>query len=64
MMRYYEVEGAVMREDADEKKPMELYVGGGKWKKYTGDEFRVYRQSNEMSLEEVKPYMDVERAKA
>jgi hypothetical protein len=42
---------------------MELYVGNDKWKPYAGDVFRVYRQSNELSLEEVKPYMDVERPK-
>lgn len=60
-MNYYEVEGAVMRED--DGKPMELYHGNGKWVPYTGDAFRVYRQSNELTLDEVKPYMDVERPK-
>jgi hypothetical protein len=56
---YYEVEGAVFRER--DRLPMELFgQKDGVWKPYTGDPFRVYRLSNEMTLEEVRPYMDVE----
>jgi hypothetical protein len=55
--KYYEVEGAVLRESPP--KPMELYIGNGKWREYTGDIWRVYRQSNALTLDEVKPYMDV-----
>lgn len=54
--KYYEVEGAVLREVTWGK--LELYIGNGKWKPYTGDPDRIYRLSNVMTLEEVKPYMD------
>lgn len=57
--RYYEVEGAVMREVSG--KPMEVYKGADKWVPYTGDVFRVHRASNEHTLDEVRPYMDVEK---
>ena len=55
---YYEVEGAVLREVAGK---LELYVGNGKYKPYTGDPDRIYRLSNPLTLDEVKPYMDVPR---
>lgn len=58
-IKYYEVEGAVFRErpGAD----MEVFVNQtGEWEPYEGDEGRVLRMSNPMSLEEVRPYMDVE----
>lgn len=54
--RYYEVEGAVFRQQ--QSQPMEIYYGRDQWKPYKGDEFRVTRMSNPMSLDEVKPYMD------
>jgi hypothetical protein len=53
---YYEVEGAVFRKAGG---PMEVYVDRtGEWKKYEGDPSRVFRLSNPMTLEEVKPYME------
>jgi hypothetical protein len=61
-MKYYEVEGAVMRKDAGKR--MELYCGAGKWEQYTGDESRIYNQSNVLTIEEVKPYMDEPTDKA
>ena len=54
--KYYEVEGAVLREMSYGK--LELYIGNGNWKPYTGDPARIYRQSNVMTLDEVKEYMD------
>lgn len=57
--QYYEVEGAVFR--TVDNGPMEIYFGDGKWNKYTGDADRVLRLSNPMTLEEVKPFMDVKR---
>lgn len=56
-IQYYEVEGAVFRQQPG--KPMEVYgCRSHQWKPYQGDEFRVTRMSNPMSLDEVKPYMD------
>lgn len=55
-IQYYEVEGAVFREREGEA--LEIYFGGGKWKPYQGDSFRVRRMSNPMSLDEVRPYME------
>lgn len=55
-VKYYEVEGAVLRESATGQ--LEIYTGKDTWKAYTGDPDRIYRQSNVMSLEEVQPYMD------
>ncbi len=54
-IKYYEVEGAVLRE-ANGK--LELHIGNDEWKPYTGDPERIYRQSNVMTLDEVKPYME------
>jgi hypothetical protein len=57
-MKYYEVEGAVFRQDDG---PLEVYQDGnpGKWAPYTGDTHRIHMQSNILTLEEVTPYMDV-----
>jgi hypothetical protein len=56
---FFEVEGAVFRKVT--AKPLEIMdQKTGRFESYTGDAFRVYRQSNPMSLEEVRPYMDVE----
>lgn len=56
--RFFEVEGAVFRERGGK---LELFMQDtGNWSPYTGDAARVYRMSNPMSLEEVRPYMDVE----
>ena len=53
--KYYEVEGAVFR---DESGNLEVFSDRtGKWKTYEGDADRVYRLSNPMTLEEVQPYM-------
>ena len=56
-IQYFEVECAVFR-----RKPgadLELFIQDtGKWSPYTGDASRVYRLSNPMTLEEVRPYMD------
>ena len=50
--KYYEVEGAVFRDPPDCK--MEIYNSETKeWKPYTGDRFRVTRQSNPMTLAEI-----------
>lgn len=57
--KYFEVEGAVFRQVANQ--PLEIYFGDGEWKKYTGDSDRVFRMSHPCTLEEVKPYMDVQR---
>lgn len=57
--KFYEVEGAVFRKRPGV--PMELFdQKSGEFEPYAGDESRVYGQSNPMSLEEVRPYMDVE----
>jgi hypothetical protein len=57
--RYFEVEGAVFRKR--DGVPMEVFgQKSGEWSPYKGDESRVYRLSNPMSAEEVRPYMDVE----
>ncbi len=58
-VKYYEVEGAVFRKPAE--KPMEVYFDGQGWTKYKGDDSRIYRMSHVLTLEEVKPYMDVPR---
>lgn len=56
-IQYFEVECAVFRQKADG--PMEIFSNkSGKWLPYQGDEDRVLRMSNPMSLEEVRPYMD------
>ena len=52
---YYEVEAAVFRMAKNER--MEVYARGGWWP-YDGDEFRVRRLSNPLTLAEVWPYMD------
>lgn len=53
--KFYEVDGAVFREGDGH---MEVYVHrSGSWEPYKGDEYRVRRLSNPMSLEEVKAYM-------
>jgi hypothetical protein len=55
--QYFEVECAVFRKHAGA--PLEVFVNQtGEWKPYEGDEGRVLRMSNPMSLEEVRPYMD------
>lgn len=60
--KFYEVEGAVFRKRP--AVPLELFhQKKGTWGRYTGDVSRIYRQSNEMSLDEVRPYMDVEPKK-
>lgn len=52
---YYEVDGAVFLDDGGK---MQVYSEKTKaFKPYEGDVDRVYRMSNPMSLEEVKPYM-------
>ncbi|MDO3518145.1 hypothetical protein [Ralstonia pseudosolanacearum] len=57
-IEYFEVEGAVFRKRTGV--PLELFdQKTGTYEPYTGDVFRIYRQSNPMSLEEVRPYMDV-----
>lgn len=54
--RYYEVEGAVFREL--DGRVMEVWSRRrGDFVPYQGDESRVRRMSNPMSLEEVRPYM-------
>ena len=56
-VQYFEVECAVFRKKAGGR--MEVFVNQtGQWKPYEGDEARVLRLSNPMSLEEVRPYMD------
>lgn len=56
---YFEVEGAVFRKRSGV--PLELFdQSNGKYRNYKGDPSRVYHLSNAMSLEEVRPYMDVE----
>ena len=65
-MKYYEIEGAVFRQDTG---PLEVYCDGkgdkpGYWEKYSGDAHRVKMGSNELTLAEVKPYMDVKLDKA
>ena len=53
--KYYEVEGAVFREQAGK---LEVFSDRtGQYKPYEGDADRVYRLSNPMTEEEVKPYM-------
>ena len=59
-IEYFEVEGAVLREVAGK---LELYIGAGQYKPYQGDADRIYRQSNPMTLAEVKPHMDITDAK-
>lgn len=54
--KYYEVEGAVFRKLPGKK--LEIYDGAGEYSDYTGDQSRIYRQSNVMTLDEVKPYME------
>lgn len=63
-IQYYEVEGAVFREQPG--RPMEVFgCKSHEWKPYQGDPFRVRRMSNPMSLDEVRPYMeDGEKAAA
>lgn len=57
--KYYEVECAVFRQE--EGKLLEIMdQKTGEWRKYTGDIFRVFRNSNPMTLDEVRPYMDVD----
>lgn len=57
--KFYEVEGAVFRKRP--AVPMEIFhQKKGTWGRYSGDPSRVYRMSNDMSLDEVRPYMDVE----
>lgn len=57
--KYYEVEGAVFRQRKGV--PIEIFSQkSGEWKPYKGDASRVYGQSNPMSLDDVRPYMDVE----
>ena len=65
-MKYYEIEGAVFRQDTG---PLEVYRDArgdkpGYWEKYSGDAHRVKMGSNELSLAEVGPYMGVKPAKA
>lgn len=56
-IQYFEVEGAVFRQQAGQD--MEVFLNSsGKWGPYQGDANRVLRMSNPMSLEEVRPYMD------
>lgn len=55
--RYYEVEGAVFREAEGRMHVFDEDVG--KFTPYDGDRTRVRRQSNVLTLEEVKPYMTV-----
>lgn len=56
--QFFEVEGAVFRERGGK---MEVFLqDSGAFKPYQGDADRVRRLSNPMSLEEVRPYMDVE----
>jgi hypothetical protein len=56
---FFEVEGAVFRKRS--KLPLEIMdQKSGKFSSYSGDVFRVYDKSNPMSLEEVRPYMDVQ----
>lgn len=58
-IKYYEVECAVFRQKPGAE--LEVFVNQtGNWKRYEGDVTRVFRLSNPMSLEEVRPYMDVE----
>lgn len=58
-VEYFEVEGAVFRKRSGEALSVFNQKSGG-WSAYSGDASRVYRQSNPMSLEEVRPHMDVE----
>lgn len=56
--RFYEVECAVFRERGGK---MEVFLqDSGEFKPYEGDADRVRRLSNPMTLDEVRPYMDVE----
>lgn len=58
-VEYFEVEGAVFRKRTGVA--LELFnQKTGAWEAYTGDVFRIYRNSNPMSLDDVRPYMDVE----
>lgn len=58
-VEYFEVEGAVFRKRSGIA--LEIFdQKSGAWDEYQGDVFRIYRNSNPMSLEEVRPYMDVE----
>ena len=54
-VEYFEVEGAVLREVAGK---LEIYIGSGKFKPYTGDADRIYRMSHPMTADEVAPYTD------
>ena len=55
--KYYEVECAVFRQKPGAE--LEVFVNQtGKWERYEGDAARVFRLSNPMSFEEVRPYMD------
>lgn len=56
--RFFEVDCAVFRERGGK---MEVFLqDSGEFKPYDGDADRVRRLSNPMTLEEVRPYMDVE----
>ena len=57
--KFYEVEGAVFRKRPGV--PLEIFgQESGVFAPYKGDATRVFRLSNSMSLEEVRPYMEVE----
>lgn len=59
--KYYEVEGAVFRQQSGV--PLELFnQKSGEFRPYKGDATRVFGQSNPMTLDEVRAYMDVEPA--
>lgn len=58
-IEYFEVEGAVFRKRSGVA--LERFnQKSGEWIPYSGDASRVYRLSNPMSLEEARPFMDVE----
>lgn len=58
-IHYYEVEGAIFRQRSGV--PLEIFnQKTGTFSRYQGSAGHVYSQSNEMTLEEVRPYMDVE----
>lgn len=58
-IKYYEVECAVFRQAPG--MPLEIMSQKtGDWTPYQGDITRIYRNSHPLSLEEVRPYMDVD----